>query len=200
MMHNYSRQIVGVASSVDRVTWACAAVWFDVQNLVKGHMDADFLPVVPPRPSAIQQAIVSVATLHKPRLTKKIKVEHPKFTTQTEKTRSKLQEILKFLWEISKSLVWKYIYIYIYQPLQKLAWSVWGAAGEPEVNGRSEAAYMLLTELRVCGMISVFFLKPWNKEITGYWCEALFPLHKWRFLAKSQALRKCCVALSKLPA
>lgn len=35
-------------------------------------MDADFLPVVPPRPSAVQQAIVSVATLHKPRLTKKI--------------------------------------------------------------------------------------------------------------------------------
>lgn len=55
MMHDYSRQIVGVASSVDRVTWACAAVWFDVQYLVKGHVDADLLPMVPPRPSVMQQ-------------------------------------------------------------------------------------------------------------------------------------------------
>lgn len=65
MMHNYSRQIVGVASSVDRVTWACAAVWFDVQNLVKGHVDTDFLPMVPPRPSAVQQGLVSVTRTHK---------------------------------------------------------------------------------------------------------------------------------------
>lgn len=55
MMHNHSRQIVDVASSMDRGTWVCAAVRSDVENLVKGHMDADFLPVVPPRPSAIQQ-------------------------------------------------------------------------------------------------------------------------------------------------
>lgn len=64
MMHNYSRQIISVASSVDRVTWACAAVWFDVQNLVKGHMDANFLPMVPPRPSAVQQGWVSITRIH----------------------------------------------------------------------------------------------------------------------------------------
>lgn len=57
MMHDDSRQIVGVASSVDRGTWACAAVRFDVQNLVKSHMDADFLPMVPPRPPAVQEEV-----------------------------------------------------------------------------------------------------------------------------------------------
>lgn len=62
MVHNNSRQIVGVASSVDGVTWACAAVRFDVQNLVEGHMDADFLPMVSPRPSAIQQGGVSITS------------------------------------------------------------------------------------------------------------------------------------------
>lgn len=87
MMHNYSRQIVGVAASVDRVTWACAAVWFDVQNLVKGHVDADFLPVVPPWPSAMQQELVSVTRIHNPE-------DKNKFycTKAVEKTSWKKQE------------------------------------------------------------------------------------------------------------
>lgn len=66
VMHNHSRQIVGVASSVDGVTRVCAAVRFDVQNLVKGHVDADFLSVVPARPSAQQQGDVLSVWLHKP--------------------------------------------------------------------------------------------------------------------------------------
>lgn len=65
VMHNDSRQIVGVASSVDRVTRVCAAVRLDVQNLVEGHVDADFLPMVPPWPSAAQQELVSARQTHK---------------------------------------------------------------------------------------------------------------------------------------
>lgn len=60
VMHDDSRQIVGVASSVDRGTWAGAAVRFDVQDLVKSHVDADFLPVVPTRPPGGQQGSISV--------------------------------------------------------------------------------------------------------------------------------------------
>lgn len=124
VVHDHSRQIVGVASSVDRVTWACAAVRFDVQNLVKGHMDADFLPMVPPRPSA------------------RIQTHHVKHTLGF----STHSELLRHV--IQRERCW----------VEKLAWSAWGAAVEPEVNGRSEVAYVPLTELRVCGMISVFFL------------------------------------------
>lgn len=65
VMHDDSRQIVGVASSVDRGPWAGAAVRFDVQNLVKSHMDADFLPVVPTRPPGRQISVNSVRMNHK---------------------------------------------------------------------------------------------------------------------------------------
>ena len=47
-MHHHSRQVVGVAPSVDGVTGARAAVRLDVENLVEGHMDAYLFPVVPP--------------------------------------------------------------------------------------------------------------------------------------------------------
>lgn len=63
VMHDDSRQIVGVASSVDGGTWAGAAVRFDVQNLVKSHVDADFLPVVPTRPPGGQQGRISVSSV-----------------------------------------------------------------------------------------------------------------------------------------
>lgn len=84
-------------------------------------MDADFLPVVPPRPSAIQQAIVSVATLHKPRLTKKInKGRAPQVHNANRKNKIKTTGNPKISLRNFKELGLE-VYIYIYQPLQKLA-------------------------------------------------------------------------------
>lgn len=154
MMHNYSRQIVGVASSVNRVTWACAAVWFDVQNLVKGHMDADFLPMVPPWPSAMQQEVVSVTRIHYP--DDKNKLYWAKALWCTDNDAGFLFIKLIQQRETSEN-----------QQTKTITWSVWGATVEPEVSGKSEAAYVPLTELWVCGMISVFVLT--NNRTIWWW-------------------------------
>lgn len=74
---------------------------------------------------------------------------------------------------------------------KQLTWSAWGAAVEPEVNGKSEAAYVPLKELKVCGRFSVFFLQNKNswRDFT-YMLRIHYHTYKPHTLAFSQNSRK----------